>query len=470
MTDLALVEGGPTQLDVTYWGGVLVFAAQVADAVSDTEFVPGALRGRREAVAATILYGAEVGLTPMQSLAGIHIVDGRPAPSAELCRAMILRAGHTFHVAEMTGTRARVWGQRKGRPDAERVVVEWTTDMARAAGLLGRQAWQRYPRAMLVARATGDLARILFPDVVKGLGYIAEDESAELDTWAPAVDEYLATPTRKPLQRRRRTPTTTPVVEGPGLPPGPLAGESAPVAPDDGLDHSRDMLDADRTIPDDERAAIAADLDAAEKRTADRWLTDEEAEAAQRDIADAARAAVEESLDRQAFGVHDDDEMPPSVPGPYPSGHLPGDVPLPEDLRPVGTGRPIPRAVPVPTSPDNEPTPAPVMPEPEPEQPDDEGATGPPLMGVRPFKALQAGLSKELGTAATDDERHALVAAIVGHPVESTKKLTRADGYLALSYLGLDGRFADGTASWEFTDGGASIRVLDNREPPPQEG
>lgn len=388
MSELALVESAPA-LDVEYWGGVLVFAAQVADAVSDTEFVATALRGRREAVAATIIYGAEVGLTPMQALNGIHVVDGRPAPSAELCRAMILRAGHTLHVAEMTGTRARVWGQRKGRPDSERVVVEWTSDMARSAGLLGRQAWQRYPRAMLIARATGDLARILFPDVVKGLGYVAEDDGADLEAWGPEPESPVAR-RKAPLQRRKRTPATTPVVEAPAPALEPVT-EDSPTAPD-------------------------------------RWLTDEEAVAR---AAEEARAAVEESITARPR-VSEDDE------------------PLPDEMQPVGTGRPLHS----------------VMPEP----PDGDGgapnAPAPVLIGERPLMALNAGLTKELGTAATREERHALVGAILGHPIESTKTLPRAEGYRVLDYLD---RFADGSAGWEFVEGGTDVRVFDTREPPPDE-
>ena len=453
---LDVVDHTPAPLDVNYWGGVLTFAAQVADAVSDTEFVPGALRGRREAVAATILYGAEVGLTPMQALAGIHVVDGKPQPSAELARGLILRAGHTFHVVEMSGTRARVWGQRRGRPDSERVVVEWTLDMARAAGLLGRPPWQRYPRAMLVARATGDLARILFPDVVKGLGYVAEDESAaDIETWATPTVPEVGEPARKPIQRRKRTPTTTRVESADTPAPGPLAGDSDEVAP------TPDLETPEKLGPDDE-----AYLAEARRR------------------AEEARAEVEAELI---------DEALPSAPPPYPKGHIPGDVPLPEDLRPVGTGRPTPVGEPVPTSPANEATPlrvtrvcagkpghgahvwteerdgqetpyqcpgiAPTLPDPLPENPDDEqtprGFKG---LGERPARAMQAGITRELGTVATREERHALVEAIVRHPIESTKTLPRAEGYQVLDYLD---RFADGDAWWEFV----GKRIIVHDEP-----
>lgn len=223
---LAPLDEGATD-SVARWVAVLAPARQLAEVLARTEFVPKAMRDNPDAVCAAILYGDELGLGPMQALAGLDVVEGKPRPSAELARALILREGHTFVVHEATGQRVRVSGLRAGRPETERVTVEWTTDMARAAGLLNRSNWRSYPRAMLMARATGDLSRILFPDVVKGLGYVNEATAqvADLEAWAPespgvepaAVE---ARPSVAPIGRRKPPKPVADV----DLPPGPVTG------------------------------------------------------------------------------------------------------------------------------------------------------------------------------------------------------------------------------------------------------
>ena len=135
-------------------------------------------------------------------------------------------------VHDMTGNRCRVSGLRNGRPESERVIVEWTLDMARAAGLVNKSNWRSYPRAMLLARATSDLMRLLFPDVIKGLGYIAETDAsvAELEAWAPDTGtDVPVAPERRRKPPQRRTPPRLP------SPGHHLATEDSP-GPDGSVD------------------------------------------------------------------------------------------------------------------------------------------------------------------------------------------------------------------------------------------
>jgi hypothetical protein len=139
----------------------------LAERVARTDFVPRGFRGRPDAVVATILAGAEIGLAPMQSLRFIHNIEGTPTLKPEAMRALILAAGHEFWLEEHTTTAVTVAGRRAGSDQVTRVT--WTLDDAKRAGLAQKPSWQAHPRAMLLARATAELARAVFPDVIGGL-------------------------------------------------------------------------------------------------------------------------------------------------------------------------------------------------------------------------------------------------------------------------------------------------------------
>lgn len=156
--------------------GTLALAPEawaLAQRIARTEFVPAALRGKPEAVLACMLTGHEVGVSPMQALAKIHVIDGRPAMAAELMRAIVLREGHELWIEEQNSTRVIVAGSRKNSDRETRVT--WTMDDAKRAGLAARKNWQSYPSAMLLARATAGLCRAIFPDVLAGISYTVEE-------------------------------------------------------------------------------------------------------------------------------------------------------------------------------------------------------------------------------------------------------------------------------------------------------
>lgn len=255
-----LTAAGP----VPDWVSLLAPAVKLAEVLAQTEFVPRSMRNSPPAIAACILYGHELGISPMQSLASISVVEGKPSPSAELLRALIYAAGHELWVEEATGTRVTVAGRRKSSSDV--VKVAWTMDMAKAAGLAGKQNWRSYPRQMLMARATSELARVLFPDVIRGLGEIPDDEALEGEAAPPALSAVAApagdgtTPMRRQTRKR-----TAPAVEAPEAPPviGPSAPESGAEEPPD---TSADQIEPEtqpavqqESTPVEEPAAPAVD-------------------------------------------------------------------------------------------------------------------------------------------------------------------------------------------------------------------
>lgn len=207
--------------DLPSWVALLAPTAQLAERLADTEFVPTALRKRPAAITAAILYGYEIGIGPMQALRSIDIVQGRPTPSAELLRAMIYKAGHEMWVVEATGTRVTVGGRRAG--SAREITVTWTSEMARAAGLNGKDTWRKFPRQMLFARATSELARVLFPDAIRGLGNL--DDTADVPV-VDMPDEPAAT--GKTVRRARRTIETAPPVDPPTDSAESLSAPSSP--------------------------------------------------------------------------------------------------------------------------------------------------------------------------------------------------------------------------------------------------
>jgi hypothetical protein len=158
--------------------------ATLAGQIAKTEFVPKALRGRPEAVLSAMLYGRELGLEPMTSLRLIQVVDGNVGLSAEGMRAVVRAHGHRLWVAERTDDSVTVCGQRAGDPTVESVT--WTMHDAEQAGLTKKDVWVKYPRAMLLARATSELCRGTFADVIGGLSYTPEElESIDASSWEP---------------------------------------------------------------------------------------------------------------------------------------------------------------------------------------------------------------------------------------------------------------------------------------------
>lgn len=225
-----------------------------AKVLARTELVPKPLQGKPEAIVLVGVLGAELGVPFMAALDQIHVIEGRPSPSAQLRLALVRRAGHEAEWVETTESVAVIRGRRAERGGTGPwTTVEWTIDQARRAGLTDRWVerwvardggrkhperevvgddrgifnaeqrahlglpkvlpewarqkldagevkckdnWQRYPVDMLRARAASALCRMLFSDVMTGLGLaphtaeeLGRDVGQDIDSAYAQVDD-----------------------------------------------------------------------------------------------------------------------------------------------------------------------------------------------------------------------------------------------------------------------------------------
>lgn len=153
--------------------------------IANTDYIPKSLKGNLPAIIACVSTGRELGLGDLESLRSIYIVDGRPTFSADLMARQVRKRGHSIS-GDFTDEQATAVGKRKDNGDT--MTVTWTMDMAKRAGLAGKQNWKNYPEAMLWARAVSQLCRMLFGDCLSGVVYTREELEDAVDEFGGPLD------------------------------------------------------------------------------------------------------------------------------------------------------------------------------------------------------------------------------------------------------------------------------------------
>lgn len=155
------------------WAQAASATHQMAKTLVETSFVPQAFRNKPVEATAAMLAGAEVGLNPMASLRAFDVIQGMAAPKALTLRAIVQSHGHAMVTVESTHERCVVKGRRRGEQDWQE--SEWDIDRARRLKLTGKENWQNQPKAMLLARATAECARLVAADAILGIPYSSEE-------------------------------------------------------------------------------------------------------------------------------------------------------------------------------------------------------------------------------------------------------------------------------------------------------
>lgn len=132
-----------------------------------------------EAIMVAVQAGMEVGLKPFQALQGMAVINGRPSLYGDAALAVVT-AHPEFHDIEETleGTGEKMVAsctvKRKGRLPIKRTFSVADAKQAKLWGKAG--PWTDYPQRMLPMRARSWAMRDSFPDALKGVGIIEEQE------------------------------------------------------------------------------------------------------------------------------------------------------------------------------------------------------------------------------------------------------------------------------------------------------
>ena len=201
---MEIAESGESYTPARVVGGIPYLESYLilAERISKTAMVPPSLRNKPDEVLAVVMYGAELGIGPMQALQQIEFISGKPSAKAELLRALVMEAGHRFIVS---GDRESAIAECKRKDWDEPRTTTFTIADAQLAGLLGKDGWKKYPDQMLTARVTSKACRMWFADVIAGMSYVPE----EIESFQPVHEA----PTRQrrqaqPAPETRRAPSS----------------------------------------------------------------------------------------------------------------------------------------------------------------------------------------------------------------------------------------------------------------------
>ncbi len=142
-----------------------------------------------EAVFIALAAGLEVGLSPMQSIQNVMVVNNRPALFGDAPLGLVMASGKIDDFAEKfegDGDNLTAVCRSKRKGFASYAESRFSVADAKKAGLWGKSGpWSQYPKRMLQFRARGFNLRDNFPDVLKGF---VDDAEASDTPIRPAFD------------------------------------------------------------------------------------------------------------------------------------------------------------------------------------------------------------------------------------------------------------------------------------------
>jgi hypothetical protein len=149
-----------------------------AEYIAESNLVPKDFKNKPADIVIAVEWGREIGLSTMQSLAHIAVINGRATVWGDAVPGLCLASGLCEYIMVPSLKEIREAGacevrvKRRGHPE---VVGYYDKAMAQQAGLWGKEGpWRTNPERMMLNRARTFGCRDAFADVLKGL-HVAED-------------------------------------------------------------------------------------------------------------------------------------------------------------------------------------------------------------------------------------------------------------------------------------------------------
>lgn len=147
-------------------------ALKFAQAIASSDLAPRDFRGKPANCLIAMQMGAELGLSPMQAIQNIAVINGRPCLYGDAILAVVIgHPAYEWHKETMEGVgdqRAAVFQIKRRGQDA--YTVRFSVADAKLARLWGKDGpWTTYPNRMLQMRARAWGLRDKFADALRGI-------------------------------------------------------------------------------------------------------------------------------------------------------------------------------------------------------------------------------------------------------------------------------------------------------------
>jgi hypothetical protein len=154
---------------------------ELAAWIAKSDLAPRDYKDKPQNVLIAMQMGLEVGLSPMQAIQNIAVINGRPSIWGDAMLALVQNHKDFESIDENQSTAEKgvCIVKRRGMEPQRR---EFTVDDAKKAGLWGKQGpWQTAPARMLKLRARAFALRDTFADALRGL-QSAEEQRDVVET------------------------------------------------------------------------------------------------------------------------------------------------------------------------------------------------------------------------------------------------------------------------------------------------